>query len=312
MARPGITYAEVVAVIDTIIANGDEPTIQRIRDHLGTGSPNTIHRHLTAWRASRPLEQRKAPELPADLQAALVREIERQAAEERAEVEKALVSSQQEAETLSKAGEELEAANADLEEQNEALSVERERLTALAEERHTEIEELKADLERERKAAEEARIQVAQARNKIESLEQQVEAQAEKLVQALADTKAAESAQVAADKSAAVAEAKLESERSTVADLRERLTVAQTQIKTDTDRHANELADVRAQFKADIEDRVKALNVTNSELMTALKKVGDLERELAEQKRQVDLEHAENKRLKSELSEFKKSGKTGE
>ncbi len=231
MARPGITYAEVVAVIDAIIANGDEPTIQRIRDHLGTGSPNTIHRHLTAWRASRPLEQRKAPELPAELQAALVREIERQAAEQRAEVEKMLVSSQQESETLSKAGEELEAENAELEEQNEVLSVERERLSALAEERHDEIESLKAELDRERKAAEEARIQVAQARNKIESLEQKVTEQAEELAQALADLKSAEASQVAAEKTAAVSEARLESERSVSADLRQRLTDALEEIK---------------------------------------------------------------------------------
>ncbi|WP_432415217.1 DNA-binding protein [Chromohalobacter israelensis] len=29
-----------------------EPSIQRIREQLGTGSPNTIHRHLTVWRAA--------------------------------------------------------------------------------------------------------------------------------------------------------------------------------------------------------------------------------------------------------------------
>ena len=76
MARPGITYDEVIAAIDAILAAGEEPTIQRIREHLGTGSPNTIHRHLIAWRQSRPVEQRRAPELPAELQAALVKEIE--------------------------------------------------------------------------------------------------------------------------------------------------------------------------------------------------------------------------------------------
>ena len=202
MARPGITYDEVIAAIDALLASGEDPTIQRIREHLGTVSPNTIHRHLVTWRASRPVEQRKAPELPAELQAALVKEIERQAAEARTDVERSLVSAQKEAATLAKAGEELEELNSTLEEQNEALAAEKERQAALANERHDEIEELKADLDRERKAAEEARIQVAQGRNKIEALDQQADELRAKLTAAAADAKSAQAAQVAAEKAA--------------------------------------------------------------------------------------------------------------
>lgn len=250
MARPGITYDEVIAAIDAILAAGEEPTIQRIREHLGTGSPNTIHRHLVTWRASRPVEQRKAPELPAELQAALVKEIERQAAEARTDVERSLVEAQKEAAILAKAGEELEELNGTLEEQNEALAAEKERQAALANERHDEIEELKADLDRERKAAEEARIQVAQGRNKIEALDQQADELRAKLTDAAADAKAAQAAQVAAEKAAAVAEARLESEKATTADLRARLAVSQADLQANVQsvtKAQAEIADFREQ-----------------------------------------------------------------
>ena len=250
MARPGITYDEVIAAIDAILAAGEEPTIQRIREHLGTGSPNTIHRHLVTWRASRPVEQRKAPELPAELQAALVKEIERQAAEARTDVERSLVEAQKEAATLAKAGEELEELNGTLEEQNEALAAEKERQAALANERHDEIEELKVNLDRERKAAEEARIQVAQGRNKIEALDKQADELRAKLTDAAAEAKSAQAAQVVAEKTAAVAEARLESEKATTADLRERLTASQADLQANVQsvtKAQAEVADFREQ-----------------------------------------------------------------
>lgn len=268
MARPGITNDEVVAAIDAILASGEEPTIQRIRDHLGTGSPNTIHRHLVTWRASRPVEQRKAPELPAELQAALVKEIERQAAQARTDVERSLVEAQKEAVTLAKAGEELEELNGTLEEQNESLTAERERLSALADERHEELVELKAALERERKSAEEARIQVAQGRNKIEALDQQADELNGKLTTAMADLKSAQAAQVAAEKTSAVAEARLEGEKAATSDLRERLaaaqadalekTRAQSDAQTEAYRSAKEAADFREQFHREHQARIDA------------------------------------------------------
>ncbi|WP_340367478.1 DNA-binding protein, partial [Marinobacter azerbaijanicus] len=46
MARTGITYEQVATVADALVGQGEKPSIQRIREQLGTGSPNTIHRHL--------------------------------------------------------------------------------------------------------------------------------------------------------------------------------------------------------------------------------------------------------------------------
>jgi hypothetical protein len=48
MAR-GITEAEVHNAADELLASGDRPTVERIRAHLGTGSPNTVTRWLETW-----------------------------------------------------------------------------------------------------------------------------------------------------------------------------------------------------------------------------------------------------------------------
>lgn len=48
MAR-GITEQQVHAAADALVAAGERPTVERIRQHLGTGSPNTVTRWLETW-----------------------------------------------------------------------------------------------------------------------------------------------------------------------------------------------------------------------------------------------------------------------
>lgn len=48
MAR-GITESVVHTAADELVALGERPTIERIRAHLGTGSPNTVMRWLDTW-----------------------------------------------------------------------------------------------------------------------------------------------------------------------------------------------------------------------------------------------------------------------
>ncbi|HEY0491085.1 MAG TPA: DNA-binding protein [Telluria sp.] len=45
----GITENDVHAAADAVLAGGDRPTVERIRAHLGTGSPNTVTRWLETW-----------------------------------------------------------------------------------------------------------------------------------------------------------------------------------------------------------------------------------------------------------------------
>lgn len=66
MAR-GITQEQVSAAADTILSAGENPTVEKVRAALGTGSPNTVTRMLDAWRGQmgERLRQLSAlPELP--------------------------------------------------------------------------------------------------------------------------------------------------------------------------------------------------------------------------------------------------------
>jgi len=57
MARNGIQYSDVQQAIDELLTRGDTPSVQRIRDVLGTGSFTTISEHFRHWRHER--EQNK-------------------------------------------------------------------------------------------------------------------------------------------------------------------------------------------------------------------------------------------------------------
>lgn len=48
MAR-GITESDVHGAADALVDAGERPTVERIRAHLGTGSPNTVTRWLETW-----------------------------------------------------------------------------------------------------------------------------------------------------------------------------------------------------------------------------------------------------------------------
>lgn len=50
MARAGVTYYDVAKAAETIKTGGQEPTIDRVREQLGTGSRSTIAPLLKRWR----------------------------------------------------------------------------------------------------------------------------------------------------------------------------------------------------------------------------------------------------------------------
>lgn len=72
----GITENDVHAAADAVLAGGDRPTVERIRAHLGTGSPNTVTRWLETWwrAAGARLTERQArlalPDAPPEVAAA--------------------------------------------------------------------------------------------------------------------------------------------------------------------------------------------------------------------------------------------------
>lgn len=211
MARQGITYEQVAAVADALMADGFQPTIRSVRERLrNTGSPNTIHKHLTAWVEARPVAAAAAPELPRALVTAFAAEIERAASQARAEVEARLVHAQAEAADLAAAGELLEGERDELAELVASLTSERDTLAGKAEQQAADLVEQAQRIEREQQAAEAARVDLATARLKIEAhaerhAEQGIEL--ERLRQAL---EVELKARVTAEQQAAVLDARLE------------------------------------------------------------------------------------------------------
>ena len=300
MARTGITYLEVTTAIDKIIAAGDEPTIQKIRDVLGTGSPNTIHRHLTEWRSARPVEQRKAVELPADLAAALLKEIERQAAEARAEIERQLVAAQAEAAELASTGEVTEADLESVREALEAKDAECLKLKADFDRQTDALSHAQRELEAERKITNEQRDELALTKNRVLTLTEQVNDIKAELAAMKQEAKASADAAIAAEKAAAVAAAHLEAEQAKNSDLVSRLSASDA-----------ELVKLRDKYEAKVTECAKA----KDDLAFTVKEIGELQHEISEHvnnfekaKREADalkehlaLEHRKNAELQSEI-----------
>ncbi|WP_163557167.1 DNA-binding protein [Halomonas sp. NO4] len=53
MARSGVQYEDVQRAVETLLDQGETPSVQKVREILGTGSFTTINEHLREWRARR-------------------------------------------------------------------------------------------------------------------------------------------------------------------------------------------------------------------------------------------------------------------
>ncbi len=174
MARKGITYDDVERVADKLVSDGDQATIQRVRELLGTGSPNTIHKHLSSWRQTQPQLRRKETTLPAGLADALIKEIERRSLAACAEAEEKELEARRSADKLAEVGEALEEENEELKAKAQQEARERDKAQALADDRQHEIDRLVSAVEREQMGAEAARVDLAKARLAMDSYDEQI------------------------------------------------------------------------------------------------------------------------------------------
>jgi len=231
MAREGITFEQVAAAADALVGASQQPTIRAIRERLSTGSPNTIHKHLSAWRETRPVAVVYAPELPQALAAAIATEIERAGAQARAEIEGRLVQAQTEAADLAAAGEAMEAERDTLAEQVATLTSERDKLAGKAAQQAADMTEQGQRIAREQQAAESARVELAKAQLKGESQAETVKVQVAEIERLRITLDTESKARVGAEKQAAVLAAKLEgmTERTTKAETRVELIEQQAQ-----------------------------------------------------------------------------------
>lgn len=247
MARDGITFEQVAATADALMGQGQQPTIRAIRDALGTGSPNTVHRHLAAWREARPPAVTAASRLSANLTAAIAVEIERAAAQARAEIETRLAQAQTEAADLAVAGEALEAEMAELVGRVAALTSERDTVAGKAAQQAADLSVHAQRIEREQAAAEAARVETATARIKIEMLAEQLTGKTAELTHVRVTLDASQKSHQQAEQQAAVLVAKLEAATARGREIETRAAKAEQQAQAT----ARELANANAVAQAE-------------------------------------------------------------
>jgi len=74
MARPGVNYETVKQTAIKLLSQGTVPSVQKIRENLGTGSNTTIAVHLKVWRKEH--KSKEIHHLPANMPKELVSAIE--------------------------------------------------------------------------------------------------------------------------------------------------------------------------------------------------------------------------------------------
>ena len=294
MARIGVTSEQVSAVADALIGEGKQATIRAVRERLGDrGSPNTIQKHLSAWRDARPMAAAAALELPQTLAAAIAAEIGRAAAQARAEIEGRLVEVQTEAADLAMTGESLEDERDSLIAQMAVLTTERDTLAGKAAQQAADLVELTGRVEREQQAAEAARVELATARLRAEGLTERHAAQGKEVEQLRAAVEGERKGRIAAEQAAAVLAARLEASAELVVRAETRAELAERQADQVTQ-------DVR---KAHAE-REDARNLASQAREQGARLSGQVDVLQAESKRRDAVEaaqHAENERLRVEL-----------
>ena len=294
MARIGVTSEQVSAVADALIGEGKQATIRAVRERLGDrGSPNTIQKHLSAWRDARPKATAAALELPQALAAAIAAEIGRAAAQARAEIEGRLVEVQTEAADLALTGESLEDERDSLIAQMAVLTTERDTLAGKAAQQAADLVELTGRVEREQQAAEAARVELATARLRAEGLTERHAAQGKEVEQLRAAVEDERKGRIAAEQAAAVLAARLEASAELVVRAETRAELAERQADQVTQ-------DVR---KAHAE-REDARNLASQAREQGARLSGQVDVLQAESKRRDAVEaaqHAENERLRVEL-----------
>lgn len=156
-----VTNEEIHSIADELVAKGQRPTLAAIRKALGGGSFSTISEAMKEWREQKHnqelLEARIPENLSGQMQQMFANICQLAMTEARAEVEKELAESKNEAEQarfeyrkLTNTYGEIESRIKGIVAQNKSLSDACERYQGIAEERSDQIDNLKDELKDER------------------------------------------------------------------------------------------------------------------------------------------------------------------
>ncbi|MBZ2206270.1 DNA-binding protein [Massilia soli] len=200
MARQEVTFDEVSAAAIGLQDDGEQVTIDTVRERLGSGSPHAIHKHLASWRESqaKPAAPIKA-DIPEALAAALGQWAQQFAEDAGAATRDALAAADSDIEVLRKSGEALEAEREELAAEVDTLTSERDQSMAMASERSDEIERLTIELRDARRLATDALVGKAKDQLAIDGKDAQLAILREQVERNVAALAAESDARLAAE-----------------------------------------------------------------------------------------------------------------
>lgn len=280
MARPGITYKQVADAAQALAEAGNNPTIGAVREALGgTGSPNTIHKHLTIWKEGSAIPVARTAEFPAKLIQALQDELSKATMLAREQVQVELFAAQSEAIELARAGEMIEAERDSLTEMMTMLTSQRDKWEAIEEELRAEIARLHQVEQIERGRAAKAQTEADRALAVLEAEKVKSQAQAAEVAQLRKELALTVKERGGAFQASAVMQAQLEAaeRRAGEAEAREKATGAKLE------RAENEMRQERGEVsksRVHIQSQQIALDTAARELET-LRKKGNVKQEKA-------------------------------
>lgn len=161
--RTGITYEQVVAAANALLADNRRATLRGVREALGTGSPGTIQKHLARFEEQRPGKKPADIAISAEILRGLGDEVRRHVSNATVVLNEQLADAASARDLLAEQSYEQALLVADLESQIEALTVQTTQQTAL-------LEALRTAESRERAAAEQSRVSLAEANLRLEGV----------------------------------------------------------------------------------------------------------------------------------------------
>lgn len=211
MERTTVTYEDVAAAADALLAAGEKVTLRSVRTQLGTGSFGTIQRHLPRWREQqRPPLAPDAGGLPNAIQQSILDEIAHQIAAAQAALTEQLTESQAEGADLAQDNERLDDQVTTLLAQIADLNTALAGAKARADKAEEDAAKARAAADQDRENAEKARIEAAQARLQADTLKESTATFTAENQGLRTDLETLRKQIADADKRAAVAEARVD------------------------------------------------------------------------------------------------------
>lgn len=167
----GITFAQVSSTADQLVSQGSKVSITTIREILGTGSPNTILKHLNAWRGKLSKLGVASLAISSTLNNALSNELITFAEASRAEVERKLIVTEADVVALMRGGELLEHERDDLKQQLQEMTTDRDTISGRSTQQEIDMGLLSERLIREQSELGNTQIRLAMEKLKLVDLQ---------------------------------------------------------------------------------------------------------------------------------------------